>query len=104
MSLRVYRMISFCIWDDAFISLCPGDQGASKARPLVIQYQDMMQSFEQADNELTLLRDNLEGKSAVPVEESMQRDTAAKAAAPMGPRPPRITQHLKNAEVMEGVK
>ncbi|XP_076451161.1 coiled-coil domain-containing protein 141-like [Babylonia areolata] len=79
-----------------------GDQGGSKVRPLVIQYQDIMQSFEQADNELTLLKDNLEGKPAQPVEEMMQRDTAAAAAAPMAPKPPRITQHLKNAEVMEG--
>ena len=74
-------------------------------RPLVIQYQDIMQSFEQADNELTLLRDNLEGKPPQPVEEMMDQQKAAAAAVPpMAPKPPRIIQHLKNAEVMEGVK
>ncbi|CAG5126015.1 unnamed protein product [Candidula unifasciata] len=80
-----------------------GDQGVNKVRPLVIQYQDMMQSFEQADNELSILKENLEGKSAVPVEEFMPRDVSARAAAPAPKvRPPKITQHLKNAEVMEG--
>lgn len=44
-------------------NLCiTGDQGANKVRPLIIQYQDIMQSFEQADNELSLLKENLEGK------------------------------------------
>ncbi|XP_025104045.1 coiled-coil domain-containing protein 141-like isoform X3 [Pomacea canaliculata] len=82
-----------------------GDQGANKVRPLIIQYQDIMQSFEQADNELSLLKENLEGKQAPPIEETMDRQTAAAAAAPRAqPKPPRITQHLKNAEVVEGVK
>ena len=64
-------------------------------RPLVIQYQDIMQSFEQADNELTLLRDNLEGKPQQPVEEMMDQQKAAAAAVPpMAPKPPRIIQHL----------
>ncbi|XP_046554795.1 uncharacterized protein LOC124264120 [Haliotis rubra] len=79
-----------------------GEQGPNKIRHVVIQYQDLMQSFEQADNELSLLRDNLEGKKE-PVEESMQQQAAAPAAAPQY-RPPRITQHLKNAEVVEGTK
>ncbi|BFZ21917.1 hypothetical protein BsWGS_24956 [Bradybaena similaris] len=80
-----------------------GDQGVNKVRPLVIQYQDMMQSFEQADNELSILKENLEGKSPVPVEEFMPRDVSARAAAPAPKvRPPKITQHLKNTEVMEG--
>lgn len=42
---------------------------------------------------------------APPIEETMDRQTAAAAAAPRAqPKPPRITQHLKNAEVVEGVK
>ena len=64
-----------------------------------------MQSFEQADNELSMLKDNLEGKQPQPVEEMMQQQAATAAATPfMAPKPPRITQHLKNAEVVEGVK
>ena len=41
----------------------------------------------------------------VAVEETMSRDVAAKAAAPVPKvKPPKIVQHLKNAEVMEGDK
>ncbi|XP_012936768.1 uncharacterized protein LOC101859779, partial [Aplysia californica] len=80
-----------------------GEQGTNKIRPLVVQYQDMMQAFEQADNELANLKDNLDGKSPVPVDETMGRDISARAAAPVPKvRPPKIVQHLKNAEVMEG--
>ncbi|RUS90398.1 hypothetical protein EGW08_001893, partial [Elysia chlorotica] len=82
-----------------------GDQGADKIRPLVVQYQEMMQSFEKADNELSSMKENMEGKSPIPVDESMSRDVSAKAAAPMPKvRPPKIIKHLQTAEVVEGVK
>ena len=99
----LYLVVCLYIRSSCFVS---GEQGASKVRPLVISYQDIMQSFEQADNELTMLKDNLEGKKAPqPVEEQMTASQkAAKAAASPMPKPPRITQHLKNAEVVEGVK
>ena len=47
-----------------------GEQGTGKIRPLVIQYQDMMQAFEQADNELSHLKDNLSAPKAPPVRKS----------------------------------
>jgi hypothetical protein len=47
----------------------------------------------------------LEGKTPVPVEEMIAPESAAQAACPMPQvRPPKIVQHLKNAEVMEGDK
>ena len=38
-----------------------GDQGASKVRHVVVAHQDLMQSFQQADNELSALKQKLEG-------------------------------------------
>uniref|UniRef100_A0A0L8G5K6 Ig-like domain-containing protein n=1 Tax=Octopus bimaculoides TaxID=37653 RepID=A0A0L8G5K6_OCTBM len=82
-----------------------GDQGANKVRHVVVSYQDLLQSFQQADNELSALKVKLEGNEASGVEEHipMQIDIPVNEQAVVL-KPPRITQHLKNAEVLEGTK
>ncbi|XP_064598296.1 coiled-coil domain-containing protein 141-like isoform X2 [Liolophura sinensis] len=81
-----------------------GDQGPSRIQHLVLHYQELLKSFRLADEEIGTLRDRLSGKD-VPMEVSDPMERKAKFAeeAPR-PKPPRILQHLQNAEVLEGTK
>ena len=81
-----------------------GDQGNHKLHPIVIQYQDIMQSFARADNEMTALLSKLQDDHLRPVSETVFDDNVDATACGFPVGPPRIIHHLLDAEVIEGVK
>ncbi|XP_060064415.1 titin-like, partial [Ylistrum balloti] len=83
-----------------------GNEGPTKVHHLFVSNQDLMTSAQQMDAEIAKIHQTLvQAQMAPPVQEDVvPMEVTVTASAAVAKQPPKITLHLRDAEVMEGEK